>query len=175
MTTLLPRGRLRATAIGGSHLARPVAWGLVGLLVLVTLVAVLGMHASVLSVTSASPAMAGMTAAGPVTMADSMGPGDALASAGTGAASMVMAASAAAAPLPGGPTGSMPGGHHQSTMAAACAVILSAMVMALLAAPARARFTALRPGAGASQNLSRRADRWAVGVPIPLGLCVSRT
>ncbi len=40
MTTLLPRGRPRPTAIGGSHLARPVAWSLVALLILVTLVAV---------------------------------------------------------------------------------------------------------------------------------------
>ena len=39
MTTLTPRWRLKPVAIGGAHLARPVAWGVVGLLVVVTLVA----------------------------------------------------------------------------------------------------------------------------------------
>ncbi len=40
MTTLLPKSRIRPIAVGGSKLARPVAWGLIGLLILVTLVAV---------------------------------------------------------------------------------------------------------------------------------------
>jgi peptide/nickel transport system permease protein len=39
-TTLVPRGRLRPVSVGGARLARPIAWALVGLLVLVTLVAV---------------------------------------------------------------------------------------------------------------------------------------
>jgi len=38
--TLVTRGRLRPVAIGGARLARPMAWALVGLLGLVTLVAV---------------------------------------------------------------------------------------------------------------------------------------
>ncbi|BDX31500.1 cytochrome c550 [Mycobacterium antarcticum] len=38
-TTLVPRWRLRPVAVGGGNLARPVAWALVGLLALVTLVA----------------------------------------------------------------------------------------------------------------------------------------
>ena len=37
---LVPRGRLRPVSVGGARLARPIAWALVGLLVLVTLVAV---------------------------------------------------------------------------------------------------------------------------------------
>jgi peptide/nickel transport system permease protein len=39
-TTLVPRWRLKPVAIGGAHLARPMAWALVALLVAVTLVAV---------------------------------------------------------------------------------------------------------------------------------------
>ena len=38
-TPCTPRWRLKPVAVGGAHLARPVAWGVVGLLVLVTLVA----------------------------------------------------------------------------------------------------------------------------------------
>ena len=37
---LVPRGRLRPVSVGGARLAGPVAWALVGLLGLVTLVAV---------------------------------------------------------------------------------------------------------------------------------------
>jgi len=37
---LVPRGRLRPVSVGGARLARPMAWALVGLLALVTLVAV---------------------------------------------------------------------------------------------------------------------------------------
>lgn len=38
--TFVPRGRLRPVSIGGARLGRPMAWALVGLLALVTLVAV---------------------------------------------------------------------------------------------------------------------------------------
>lgn len=39
-TTFVPRGRLRPVSVGGTRFARPVAWGFVGLLVAVTLLAI---------------------------------------------------------------------------------------------------------------------------------------
>lgn len=133
---------------------------------LVTVVAVLGMHAAVLSVGATSPAMAGMAVSAPVA---AVAPGALVAPTN---ASLARDAPAA----PGAPSAPMPGGGDHQTMAAACAAILSALGLALLVAPLRARSSPVQSTRTALKVLAQaRADRWPVGVPISMTLCVCRT
>lgn len=123
---------------------------------LVAVVAVLGMHVAVVAVDAGAPAMAGM-AATPATAPH----------AGEMATVVLQGPAAPSVPLPGGQ-------HHDPT-AAACAAVLGVVGVALLVLPFWPRARRDLPGRVALGVGALGRDRWAVGVPVPVRLCVSRT